>query len=97
MDKFKAAAKAISFCIKEIKTNHVPPEENAIWSVGTSSKPRITEAVLMAALEALTLAMQQDGVLIQVPEGRYDIEAKGGGSDGTPGYIKITAAASSSK
>lgn len=47
------ALEAISFCIETMKNSRMTDDDIAIWSVGTSQKPRITITVLKAAMSAL--------------------------------------------
>lgn len=61
-DPIKLAIAALEFCLKTIKCKNTTPSENAIWSAGTSSKPRITEETLSIALRALQSQPATDGV-----------------------------------
>ena len=52
------ALEAVQFCLSIIRNNRTKPEDNAIWSCGTSSKPRITQKVLEACEAALAQSTQ---------------------------------------
>lgn len=54
----EAALEAVQFCLSIIRNNKTKPEDNAIWSCGTSSKPRITQKVLEACEAALAQSTQ---------------------------------------
>lgn len=65
-DERAEALKAIQFCLSVIRNPKTKPEDNAIWSTGTSSKPRITEEVLQiceAALQPPALDAEREKAL----------------------------------
>lgn len=45
-NKFSEAEYDFLFCTRQIASRTIAPTDNAIWSVGASSKPRITAASL---------------------------------------------------
>lgn len=47
------ALEAVEFCISVIQNPRIPEEDIAIWSCGTSSKPRITLDILKTICEVL--------------------------------------------
>jgi hypothetical protein len=53
-ERLREAIEACEYCISVIKNHRIAEEDNAIWSVGTSSKPRITEKILRTLIEAAT-------------------------------------------
>lgn len=48
------ALAAVSYCLKMIRNDRIPKEDNAIWSSGSSQQPRITEDILETIQEALS-------------------------------------------
>lgn len=51
----KAALVAVEYCLETIHNPRIPKGDNAIWSSGSSSNPRITEEIL----ETIESALQQ--------------------------------------
>lgn len=53
------ALEAIDFCLSVARKMHLPDKDHAIWSVGTSEKPRITLDILETCRAALTQKQPQ--------------------------------------
>jgi len=57
--ELEKALEAVGYCLKTIKTRIISPDENAIWSTGSSKDPRITEEVLSICRHVLTQALRE--------------------------------------
>lgn len=55
--QIRDALDAFKYCIDTIRSPHYPADENAIWSSGSSSNPRITEAYMSTAVTVLQSAL----------------------------------------
>lgn len=55
--QIRDAYEAVLYCLNVIPNKHTPKEENAIWSSGSSSNPRITEAILETVKTILQSAL----------------------------------------
>ncbi len=63
MNPLKQAIEAAEFCIKHTYNARMKDEDIAIWSVGTSSKPRITLQTLKVLIQAAESALKLEEAL----------------------------------
>ncbi len=76
----KQAIEAAEFCIKHTYNARMKDEDIAIWSVGTSSKPRITLQTLKVLIQAAESALKLEEALgvaekaLQVAEKHMTLE-----------------------
>lgn len=59
-DDVREAVEAVQFCINTFMNCRMTDDEIAIWSVGTSAKPRITLKVLKSLISAATKGEKHD-------------------------------------
>ena len=72
--QIREALDAFKYCIDTIRSPHYPADENAIWSSGSSSNPRITEAYMSTAVTVLQSALDKGGDALKLVHTVYAVE-----------------------